>query len=63
MTVGDWKIAGSFVQCGMAIFQQQTVEENSGFMSLVKYFGHFTREGIDERFSHLPRHNDCGMVL
>ncbi|KAF9945595.1 hypothetical protein BGZ72_001181 [Mortierella alpina] len=46
------------VQYGVAIFQQQKINEDSGYMSLVKHIGRLTREGLPERFIDLEKQAD-----
>ncbi|KAF9944970.1 hypothetical protein BGZ70_004167, partial [Mortierella alpina] len=58
--VGCWNLDDCqvIVQHGVAIFQQQKIDEGNGYMSLVKHTGRLTREGIHERFIDLEKQAD-----
>ncbi|KAF9557889.1 hypothetical protein EC968_007403 [Mortierella alpina] len=51
------------VQYGVAIFQQQKINEDSGYMSFVRCIGHLMREGIHERFFDSERQGDLANIL
>ncbi|CAO3568601.1 unnamed protein product [Mortierella alpina] len=55
--IGCWNMDDCqvIIQYGVAIFQQQKIDEDSGYMSFVKHFGRLTREGIHERYIDLER--------
>ncbi|KAF9948813.1 hypothetical protein BGZ72_009337 [Mortierella alpina] len=63
--IGCWDMDDCqvIVQYGVAIFQQQKINEDSGYMSFVKYLGRLMRSGIHERLFDSERHADSAKLL
>ncbi|KAF9921644.1 hypothetical protein BGZ67_000337 [Mortierella alpina] len=53
--IGCWSLDDCqvIVQYGVAIFQQQKVDNYNGYMSFAKHFAYLLQEGIHERFMDL----------